>query len=84
MDDYAHGRNKTPLPPGLTRFDWYTKVKDILPDDWKLMDEWATEKATVRDVLSHQSGLPRYIFILQDSLSHANSKRLTATICRTP
>ncbi|KAJ3521764.1 hypothetical protein NM688_g8973 [Phlebia brevispora] len=62
MDDYAHRRNATPLPSGLSRFDWYTKVKDILPDDWKLMDEWASEKATIRDVLSHQSGLPRHEF----------------------
>lgn len=25
------------------------------------MDEWATSRATIRDVLSHQSGLPRYV-----------------------
>ncbi|KAJ3557983.1 hypothetical protein NM688_g1175 [Phlebia brevispora] len=62
MDDYAHGRNGTPLPPNVARFDWYTKVKDILPDDWQLMDDWATEKATMRDILSHQSGLPRHDF----------------------
>lgn len=61
MDDFAHGQNNTPLPPGLTRFDWYTKVADILPGDWKLMGEWASEKATIRDILSHQSGLPRYV-----------------------
>ena len=59
MDDFAQGRNNTPLPPGVPRFDWYTPVKDILPDDWQLMDDWATQRATVRDVLSHQSGLPR-------------------------
>ena len=59
MDDFAHARNNTPLPPGVPRFDWYTPVKDILPDDWQLMDDWATQRATVRDVLSHQSGLPR-------------------------
>jgi CubicO group peptidase (beta-lactamase class C family) len=38
---------------------WDTKIKNLLPDDWKLMDEWATEKASLRDVLSHVSGLPR-------------------------
>lgn len=59
MDDFQHGRNATPLPAGVAQFDWYTKVKDILPDDWQLMDAWATEKATFRDILSHQSGLPR-------------------------
>ena len=59
MDDFTNGRNNTPLPAGVTRFDWHSKVADIIPDDWKLMDEWASAKATFRDVLSHQSGLPR-------------------------
>ena len=60
MDDYAHGRNITPLPDGVGTFDWHTKVQDILPDDWKLMDDWASQKASFRDILSHQSGLPGY------------------------
>ncbi|KAJ3002538.1 hypothetical protein NUW54_g4980 [Trametes sanguinea] len=60
MDDYAQGRNATPLPPGLARFDWDTKIHAILPDDWKLDDEWSTRKASVRDVLGHVSGLPRH------------------------
>lgn len=59
MDDFANGRNVTPLPPGLTTFDWDTKVKDILPNDWKLQDQWASNYASVRDILSHVSGLPR-------------------------
>jgi hypothetical protein len=61
MDDFAHGRNTTALPADLQHFDWHTKVADVLPDDWKLMDEWATQKATIRDILSHQSGLPRLV-----------------------
>lgn len=60
MDDFTHGRNITPLPQSIKRFEWETKVVDLLPDDWELMDEWATRKATVQDVLSHVSGLPRY------------------------
>lgn len=60
MNDFATGRNVTALPNGVHRFDWYTKVKDILPNDWQLMDEWATEKATFRDILSHQSGMAMY------------------------
>jgi CubicO group peptidase (beta-lactamase class C family) len=59
MDDFAHGRNVTPLPSGLKTFNWDTKVKDILPGDWKLMDDFASEKASIRDILSHLSGLPR-------------------------
>ncbi|KAH7908433.1 beta-lactamase/transpeptidase-like protein [Hygrophoropsis aurantiaca] len=60
MDDFASGRNVTSLPPGLTggSFDWHTKVKDILPGDWELLDGWATDKATIRDILSHVSGMP--------------------------
>lgn len=59
MEDFAQGVNQTTLPSDVHKFDWNTKVINLLPDDWKLMDEWATEKATLRDVLSHQSGLPR-------------------------
>jgi hypothetical protein len=59
MDDYAHGRNVTSLPNGLLTFDWDTKLRDLLPDDWKLMDQSASEHARVRDILSHMSGLPR-------------------------
>jgi CubicO group peptidase (beta-lactamase class C family) len=58
MEDYANGRNSTPLPSGLAYFDWDTKMKDLLPNDWELQDRWASEFATVRDVLSHVSGLP--------------------------
>ena len=61
MDDFANGRNVTVLPDGVSEFKWLTKVKDILPGDWKLIDEWATEKATLRDILSHHSGLPRCV-----------------------
>ncbi len=59
MDDFTHGRNQTALPPTLATFDWDSKVKDLLPDEWELMDEWASSKANVRDILSHRSGLPR-------------------------
>jgi len=63
MDDFASGKNTTALPPGLMTFDWNTKVKDIMPDgsDWSLMDRWAYEKANIRDILSHVSGLPRLV-----------------------
>jgi hypothetical protein len=59
MDDFAHGRNVTPLPDGLTTFTWDTKLKDLLPDDWQLMDQSASEQARIRDILSHMSGLLR-------------------------
>jgi CubicO group peptidase (beta-lactamase class C family) len=69
IDDFIHGRNATPLPNGLTKLTWDTKVKDLLPsDEWNLMDSWAEEKASVRDILSHVSGFPRYAVKLMINL----------------
>ena len=64
MDDFAHGRNATPLPPNVKRFDYDSKVVDILPQEsgWGLHDlygdTWATKKASIKDVLGHVSGMP--------------------------
>ncbi|TBU44391.1 beta-lactamase/transpeptidase-like protein [Dichomitus squalens] len=62
MDDFAQGRNVTPLPSGILRFDWDTKVRDLLPDEWSLHDEWAEVSFSLRDAFSHLSGLPRHDF----------------------
>lgn len=78
IDDFQHGRNKVPLPRGVKRFDWYTKVKDILPYEWQLMDEDATEHATIRDVLSHQSGMPRYVQFLPMRVNALKGSHLQA------
>lgn len=59
MDQFDQGTNKTALPGNLDSLDWSTKLKDLLPEDWKLLDEWANEKADIRDILAHRSGLPR-------------------------
>ena len=59
MQDFAEGRNKVSLPPSVNGFDWDTKIADLLPDDWKLMDEWTSQKVTIRDVLCHQTGMAR-------------------------
>jgi CubicO group peptidase (beta-lactamase class C family) len=64
MDDFAHGRNITSLPDSVQEFTWKSKLQDLLPEDWKLMDEWASEKANVHDLLSHISGLPRCVSLL--------------------
>jgi hypothetical protein len=58
MNDYAHDGNVTPLPKDVHTFVLQTNVQDILPGDWQLMVERASRKATFRDILSHQSGLP--------------------------
>jgi hypothetical protein len=38
-------------------------MKDILPDEWKLMDAVASENANIHDILSHVTGLPRQALI---------------------
>jgi CubicO group peptidase (beta-lactamase class C family) len=64
MDDFAHGRNVTPLPEGLASFTWDTKLEDLLPNDWKLMDEDASQRARVRDILAYVSGLQKSVRVL--------------------
>lgn len=63
MNDFAAGRNSTPLPPDVEEFNWDTKVKDILPGQWGHSDPWTFEKASIRDILSHVSGLPRSLYL---------------------
>lgn len=62
IDDFAQGNNVTALSRGLEKLDWSTKIADLLPGEWKLMDEWASSKANLKDILSHVSGLPRHDF----------------------
>ena len=61
-DDFAHGRNTVALPPGVRTLDWHTRVADVLPGEWGLMDDWASARATFLDVLSHRSGMLRCVF----------------------
>src|SRR5262249_54517708 len=44
------------------RLDWTQPVRDYLPE-FRLHDPVATERVTVRDLLSHQSGLPRHDWV---------------------
>ena len=58
----------TPLPTvtGLSSLGWRTKLSDILSSDWELSDPWASQKANLIDILSHVSGMPRYVQTLLD------------------
>ncbi|KAJ7629456.1 beta-lactamase/transpeptidase-like protein [Mycena polygramma] len=58
MQDFADGRNKSALPDVVTEFNWDTKMRDLLPDEWMTEDEWTTKKASLKDLLSHVTGLP--------------------------
>jgi len=61
LHDFSSGRNTTPLPAGLEKLDWTTRVSDILSaEEWLLMDEYAGEHAQLRDLLSHSTGMPRH------------------------
>ena len=42
--------------------DWSKPVREYLPE-FRLFDASATERVTIRDLLSHQSGLPRHDWI---------------------
>src|SRR5262245_60376328 len=44
------------------RLDWTTPVRDYLPE-FRLHDAVATERVTVRDLLCHQTGLPRHDWV---------------------
>src|SRR5207244_235647 len=44
------------------RLDWTKPVRDYIPE-FRLHDPVATERVTVRDLLSHHSGLPRHDWI---------------------
>ena len=44
------------------RLDWTKPVRDYMPE-FRLNDAVATERVTVRDLLSHQSGLPRHDWV---------------------
>ena len=69
MDDFAQGRNATPLPRGVSKFTYDTKIQSLFPGDdvWKLKDEWATKKANVRDLLSHVTGVTRCVSTCPES-----------------
>jgi CubicO group peptidase (beta-lactamase class C family) len=41
------------------RLDWTKPVRDYIPE-FRLYDSVATDRVTVRDLLSHQTGLPRH------------------------
>jgi CubicO group peptidase (beta-lactamase class C family) len=58
MEDFANGKNQSALPNNMTKFNWDTKMCDLLPEDWLTEDQWITEKASLKDLLSHVTGLP--------------------------
>ena len=39
--------------------DWDQPIRDVMPD-FRLHDDYATQHANLRDLLSHRTGLPRH------------------------
>ncbi|KAH9055950.1 beta-lactamase/transpeptidase-like protein [Lactarius vividus] len=75
IEEFAQGRNTTPLPTGLSSLSWQTKLADILPGYWELSDPWASEKANLIDILSHVSGMPRHDLTYKRNHSTLNVTR---------
>ena len=50
------------------KLDWDQPIRDVLPE-FRLMDDYATKYANLRDLLSHRTGLPRH-----DSTWYGQSK----------
>ncbi|KAI9461915.1 beta-lactamase/transpeptidase-like protein [Lactarius psammicola] len=75
IEEFAQGRNTTPLPTGLSTLRWQTKLADILPEDWELSDPWASKKANLIDILAHVSGMPRHDLSYQRTHSPLNVTR---------
>ena len=57
-------------------FDWDTPIKHYLPE-FGVADPERSEKITVRDLLSHRTGLPRHDFI--DNLQNPNRDEVCAS-----
>jgi len=83
IDDFAQGRNTTPLPTvtGLSSLSWKTKLSDILSSDWELSDPWASQKANLIDILSHVSGMPRCVQTFLDPRRPRPSQEKLNDLC---
>ncbi|KAK7054311.1 hypothetical protein VNI00_003504 [Paramarasmius palmivorus] len=44
------------------RISWDTKIGSVIPE-WDLMDSYASEKASITDLMNHRTGLPRHDFM---------------------
>lgn len=47
-----------------TKVQWDSLMSSLLPDDFVLSTAEATDVVTVEDVLSHRTGLPRYVCLM--------------------
>lgn len=45
---------------------WSSKIASIIPE-WDLQDDIAAKQATIRDLMSHRTGMPRHDFSFDPS-----------------
>ncbi len=62
----------TMIEEGL--LDWDLPVIDVLPD-FRLWDQYATQNLTLRDLITHRSGIPRHDFMWYNS-THSRQELL--------
>jgi CubicO group peptidase (beta-lactamase class C family) len=62
IDDFKHGRNVTALPLTVDELSWSSKLKDVIPE-WSVSDRDICEHLSLRDALSHVSGLPSHDYV---------------------
>jgi CubicO group peptidase (beta-lactamase class C family) len=60
------------------RLDWDAPVRGILPE-FRLRDPVATEQASLRDLLTHRTGLPRHDLVHMDG--HLDNAGTLAALC---
>ena len=54
---------------GFFRFTWDTPLHEMLEDWFELYDSTLTDQTTLRDILSHRTGIPGYFVSLLAGLS---------------
>ncbi|PWN42985.1 beta-lactamase/transpeptidase-like protein [Ceraceosorus guamensis] len=56
-------------------FSFETRLKDIFLDDWNMQDAAATEQATVADLLTMRTGVPKHDFYIRKDQSSLDAIR---------
>jgi len=46
--------------------NWDTPLAKIIPEDFVLDDEYLTQQVTIKDALSHRTGMPGHGLVLQN------------------
>ncbi|KDQ52479.1 hypothetical protein JAAARDRAFT_61796 [Jaapia argillacea MUCL 33604] len=47
------------------KLNWTTPIRDVLPGEFSLLNDFDGRQITIRDALSHRSGLPRHDFSME-------------------